>query len=148
MRGKAIGRRAEAARGKRSSARPVRRWGARVACGGRAPLNRGDSHPEHLRRLWSRRSHASVSGSVLGLARFASEPPAEALPPGCMHPIGHVRRRGPFLLHSMLFVHELLVHSRIPSGVTEIGHEIEATPGRIEAQWIPRPSQGDYPASK
>lgn len=52
----------------------------------------------------------------------------ETLPPCRMHLIGDVCLPGALLLDSMLFLRDLLVHSGVTPGGTEITHGVEATP--------------------
>jgi hypothetical protein len=48
-----------------------------------------------------------------------------------VHLIGEVRFPDALLLDPMLLFHDLLVHSRVPSGCAEITHGVEAIPRRF-----------------
>lgn len=56
------------------------------------------------------------------------QPTEQALPPSRMHLIGEVRLPSPLLLDSMLFLHDLLVHSGVAPGCAEIAHESRLSP--------------------
>ena len=58
----------------------------------------------------------------------------ETLPPCRMHLIGDVCLPGALLLDSMLFLRDLLVHSGVTPGRTEITHGVEAIPRRFAEQ--------------